>query len=204
MTLSWTDPDDEGITGYRILRGGDALSMRIIVENTSSANANYTDATAAVNSTHVYAVQARNSVGLSQLSNTVSATPLGAPTNLLLAASSDSRVILSWTGPDSSAVTGYRILRGPSADALATLLADTGGTATAHEDGTAEADTTYHYAVNALGRDGEGPSSATARVKVPPATKNTSLEIHPRPRCLTRKSPRSSTTKTPRSPRNNL
>ena len=181
VTLSWTDPDDEGITGYRILRGGDALSMRIIVENTSSANANYTDATAAVNSTHVYAVQARNSVGLSQLSNTVSATPLGAPTNLLLAASSDSRVILSWTGPDSSAVTGYRILRGPSADALATLLADTGGTATAHEDGTAEADTTYHYAVNALGRDGEGPSSATARVKVPPATKNNEPRDPPPP-----------------------
>ena len=181
VTLSWTDPDDEGITGYRILRGGDALSMRIIVENTSSANANYTDATAAVNSTHVYAVQARNSVGLSQLSNTVSATPLGAPTNLLLAASSDSRVILSWTGPDSITVTGYRILRGPSADALATLLADTGGTATAHEDGTAEADTTYHYAVNALGRDGEGPSSATARVKVPPATKNNEPRDPPPP-----------------------
>ena len=48
--------------------------MRIITENTGSASAGYTDATAALNSTHVYAVQARNGLGLSQLSNTVSVT----------------------------------------------------------------------------------------------------------------------------------
>ena len=167
VALSWTDPEDEGITGHRILRGVDARSMRIITGNTGSASAGYTDATAAVNTAHVYAVQARNSVGLSQLSNTVSVTPLGAPTNLLLTAPSDSRVILSWTGPDSAAVTGYRILRGPSADALATLVADTGGTATEHQDETAAADTTYHYAVSALGRDGEGQSSAKASVTLP-------------------------------------
>ena len=181
VTLSWTDPDDDGITGYRILRGVDARSMRIIAGNTGSASAGYTDATAAVNSTHVYAVQARNSVGLSQLSNTVSVTSLGAPTNLLLAASSDSGVILSWTGPDSTAVTGYRILRGPSADALATLVADTGGTATEHQDGTAAAGATYHYAVSALGRDGEGPSSATASVTLPAAPKNNEPRDPPPP-----------------------
>ena len=181
VTLSWTDPDDDGITGYRILRGVDALSMRIIAENTGSASGGYTDATAAVNSTHVYAVQARNGVGLSQLSNTVSVTSLGAPTNLLLAASSDSRVMLSWTGPDSTAVTGYRILRGTSADALAALVTDTGGTATAHEDGTAAADTTYHYAVIALGPDGEGPSSATASVTIPPAPQNNEPRDPPLP-----------------------
>ena len=172
VTLSWTDPDDDGITGYRILRGDDVRSMRIIVENTGSASIGYTDATAAVNSTHVYVVQARNSVGLSQLSNTSSVATLEVPTNLLLAASSGSGVILSWTGPDSSAVTGYLILRGPSTDALATLVADTGGTATTHEDGTAAADTTYHYAVSALGRDGEGPRSTTTSVTVPPAPQN--------------------------------
>ena len=182
VTLSWTDPDDDNITGYRILRGDDARSMRIIAGNTGSASAGHTDATAALNSTHVYAVQARNSLGLSQLSNTVSITSLGAPTNLVATSpKTGTGTALSWTGPDGTAVTGYRILRGLSAGALATLVADTGGTATAHEDGTAEADTTYHYAVNALGRDGEGPSSATARVKVPPATKNNEPRDPPPP-----------------------
>ena len=184
VTLSWTDPDDDNITGYRILRGDDARSMRIIVENTGSASVGYTDATAAVNSTHVYAVQARNAVGLSQLSNTVSAASLGAPTDLLLAASSDSRVTLTWTGPDSTAVTGYRILRGPSDDALAELVADTGGTATTYEDGTAAADTTYHYAVSALGPDGEGPSSASTSVTVPPAAQNNEPRDPPPPPVL--------------------
>ena len=169
VTLSWTDPDDDGITDYRIQRGDDALSMRAIVEDTGSATVGYTDATAAVNSAHVYAVQARNATGLSQLSDTVSITTLAAPTNLLLVASSDSGVTLSWTAPDSSAVTGYRILRGPSADALTTLVVDTGGTATSHADGAAAADTTYHYAVSALSTDGEGPRSDTASVTVPPA-----------------------------------
>ena len=179
VTLSWTDPDDDNITGYRILRGDDARSMRIIAGNTGSASAGHTDATAALNSTHVYAVQARNSLGLSQLSNTVSITSLGAPTNLV-AASSNSKVALNWTGPDST-VTGYRILRGASTEALATLVADTGGTATDHEDGTAAADTTYHYAVSALGRDGEGPSSATASVTVPAAPKNNEPRDPPPP-----------------------
>ena len=181
VTLSWTDPDDNAITGYRVLRGDDALSMRVIKENTGSTSAGYTDATAPMNSTHVYAVQARNAVGLSQLSNTVSAASLGAPTDLRLAASSDSRVTLTWTGPDSTAVTGYRILRGPSDDALAELVADTGGTATSHEDGTAAADTTYHYAVSALGPDGEGPSSASTSVTVPPAAENNEPRDPPPP-----------------------
>ena len=169
VTLTWTDPDDDAITGYRVLRGADALSMRIILEDTGSTSVSYTHASPAENRTHVYAVQARNAAGLSQLSNTPSVATLGAPTNLLLAASAGSGVILSWTGPDSSAVTGYRIRRGPTADALAVLVANTGGTATAYMDGTVAPDTTYHYAVNALGTAGSGPRSALASVTVPPS-----------------------------------
>ena len=77
MTLSWTDPDDDAITGYRVLRGGDAVSMRIIKEDTGSASVSYTDASPGADRTYVYAVQARNAAGLSQLSNTASVTVLG-------------------------------------------------------------------------------------------------------------------------------
>ena len=169
VRLSWLDPDEVGITGYRILRGDDALSMRVIKEDTGSASDVYVDASSRVNRTYVYAVQVRNAAGLSQLSNTVSVATLGAPTNLLLTASSDSEATLSWTGPDSSAVTGYHIRRGPSADALVTLVADTGTVTTTYVDETVVAESTYHYAVSALGASGEGPRSATASVTVPAA-----------------------------------
>ena len=169
VSLSWTDPNDDGITGYRVLRGDDAQSMRIISENTGSASVAYLDASSRVNRTHVYAVQARNATGLSQLSNTVSVTPLGAPTNLLAANSPNSEVSLNWTAPSTTGVTGYHILRGPSADALSTLVADTGATATTYTDTTAKADTTYHYTVGAIGPHGEGPSTVNVSVTVPPA-----------------------------------
>ena len=169
VSLSWTDPNDDGITGYRVLRGDDAQSMRIISENTGSASVAYLDASSRVNRTHVYAVQARNATGLSQLSNTVSVTPLGAPTNLLAANSPNSEVSLSWTAPSTTGVTGYHILRGPSADALSTLVVDTGATATTYTDTTTKADTTYHYTVGAIGPHGEGPSTVTVSVTVPPA-----------------------------------
>ena len=169
VSLSWTDPNDDGITGYRVLRGDDAQSMRIISENTGSASVAYLDASSRVNRTHVYAVQARNATGLSQLSNTVSVTPLGAPTNLLVANSPNSEVSLNWTAPSTTGVTGYHILRGPSADALSTLVADTGATATTYTDTTTKADTTYHYTVGAIGPHGEGPSTVTVSVTVPPA-----------------------------------
>ena len=74
MTLSWTDPDDDAVTGYRVLRGGDALSMRIIKGDTGSAAVSYTDASPGADRTYVYAVQARNAAGLSRLSNTASVT----------------------------------------------------------------------------------------------------------------------------------
>ena len=169
VRLSWLDPDEVGITGYRILRGDDALSMRVIKEDTGSASDVYVDASSRVNRTYVYTVQVRNAAGLSQLSNTVSVATLGAPANLVLTASSDSEVTLSWTGPASSAVTGYHVRRGPSADVLATLVADTGTATTTHVDETVEAESTYHYAVSALGTSGEGPRSATASVTVPAA-----------------------------------
>ena len=169
VSLSWTDPNDDGITGYRVLRGDDAQSMRIISENTGSASVAYLDASSRVNRTHVYAVQARNATGLSQLSNTVSVTPLGAPTNLLVANSPNSEVSLNWTAPSTTGVTGYHIRRGPSADALSTLVADTGATATTYTDTTTKADTTYHYTVGAIGPHGEGPSTVTVSVTVPAA-----------------------------------
>ena len=167
VTLGWTDPDDDAITGYRILRGDDALSMRVIVEDTGSAAVSYTDTGLAANLTRVYAVQARNATGLSQLSNTVSITTLAAPTALDASASS-AHVSLSWTAPGSAGITGYQVLRGATAQNLQPLGKSTGSAKTFHTDFDVSPLRTYHYAVRALSAHGAGPLSETHSVTTQP------------------------------------
>ena len=169
VTLSWTDPDDNAITGYRILRGDDALSMRIIVENTGSSSVGHTDTTAAVNSAHVYAVQARNAAGLSQLSNTVSVTTLSAPTELDTSAASG-RVSLSWSAPDLSAITGYRVMRGTTAASLRQIAQVSGRSNTFYTDFEVLPVSQYHYAVRALSAQGSSPLSETVSATTQPVT----------------------------------
>ena len=74
VMLSWQDPSDDPITGYQVLRGPDADSMVVIEEDTGSNSTTYTDTEPPAGQTHTYAVQARNSTGLSPQSNTVTAT----------------------------------------------------------------------------------------------------------------------------------
>ena len=66
------------------------------------------------------------------------AIPPAAPTGLTAQERSDNdgdrSIILSWTAPSHSALTGYRIWRGPDADTLAVLVDDTAGTSTTYTD----------------------------------------------------------------------
>ena len=71
------------------------------------------------------------------------------PTGLRAAPTAQGAVTLNWTDPEDNAVTGYRILRGASAETLTTLIEDSGNTAASYSDSTAAADTTYYYAVAA-------------------------------------------------------
>ena len=74
VLLSWLNPADDSITGYQVLRGPDAASLVVIEEDTGLSGTGYTDTAAPAGQTHTYAVKARNSTGLSPLSNTVTAT----------------------------------------------------------------------------------------------------------------------------------
>ena len=74
VMLLWQDPSDDSITGYQVLRGPDADSMVVIEEDTGSSVTTYTDTEPPAGQTHTYAVQARNSTGLSPQSNTGTAT----------------------------------------------------------------------------------------------------------------------------------
>ena len=166
VTLTWTDPDDSGITGYRVLRGADAASLAIIAADTGSAAVSYTDASPATDTTMVYAVQARNAAGLGQLSATATATALSAPDELTADADAFA-VELDWSGPDHSAVSGYQVLRGTSADALEVIAVDTASANTGYLDFGVEPETTYHYAVRARSAQGLGPQSKTLEVTTP-------------------------------------
>ena len=79
-------------------------------------------------------------------------------------------VTLSWTAPAEGAasVTGYEILRGPSDDALDTLVADTQSTATTYTDETAtDQGESYLYQVKAQRDREKSQGSNVAWVFVP-------------------------------------
>ena len=168
VTLSWTDPEDASITGYLILRGPDADNLATIVEDTGNAEVSYTDETVEPDTTYVYAIKALNAQGASPRSgytdaDTPAAPVPAAPTNLFTAASHN-QVLLNWGDPDDDSITGYRILRGPDADSLTTLVEDTGSAATSYTDDSVEPETTYVYALRARNSSGESDRSETARV----------------------------------------
>ena len=83
---------------------------------------------------------------------------------------SATRVGLIWTAPaaDADSVTGYEILRATGEGEPATLVADTGNTATAYTDATAtEAGETYAYEVKAIRGEDRSQASGQAQVQVP-------------------------------------
>ena len=164
VMLVWQDPSDDSITGYQILRGPDADSLAVIEEDTGSSATIYTDTSPAAGQTHTYAVKARNAAGLSPLSNTVTATmPPAAPTGLTALPTHDS-LMLSWHTPDHDGITGYQVLRGPDADSLEVVATDTGSLAPWYVDTDVSEDTSYAYAVKALGAGGESAPSGVVEV----------------------------------------
>ena len=172
VLLAWTDPGDSGITGYQVLRGPDAANLAALTADTGSATTSYTDDTVEAETTYVYAIRARNIHGLGPQSDAVPAVttaapaPPAKPTGLSTSPSHDS-VLLAWTDPGDSGITGYQVLRGPDAANLAALTADTGSATTSYTDDTVEAETTYVYAIRARNTDGLGPQSDTVTVTTP-------------------------------------
>ena len=91
---------------------------------------------------------------------TISSSPPAKPTGLSTSPSHDS-VLLSWTDPSDSGITGYQVLRGPDADNLTVLTDDTANTNTSYTDDSVTAETTYVYATKARNSGGLSPQSDT-------------------------------------------
>ena len=79
LTLTWDDPQDGTITGYRVMRGTDAGSLSSLENDTESASTSYADATVEPETTYRYAVVALSADGDSPQSGSLSTTTPAAP-----------------------------------------------------------------------------------------------------------------------------
>ena len=165
LTLTWNDPQDTNITGYRIQRGTDANSLHTIEANTGSPSTNYTDITVEPETTYHYAVQALSQDGNgaraitsgttpAEPDETVQNDPPAVPTGLTASNVQHDSLTLTWDDPKDDGITGYQVMRGDSATSLSTLQDNTQSVSTEYEDDTVEPETTYHYAVVALSANG--------------------------------------------------
>ena len=74
ITLSWTAPEDDSVTGYQVLRRRPKwgeTDLEVYVDDTGSPAATYTDTNTVEYTRYVYRVKARNAAGLSERSNFV-------------------------------------------------------------------------------------------------------------------------------------
>ena len=75
VLLSWSNPSDDSITGYQILRGPDADSLIVIEDDTGSSSTTYTDTAPPAGQTHTYGVKARNASGLGPVGTATATVP---------------------------------------------------------------------------------------------------------------------------------
>ena len=79
LTLTWDDPQDDTITGYRVLRGTEADNLAVINSDTASNATEYEDDTVAPETAYHYAVLAQSANGEGTQSDIISATTPAAP-----------------------------------------------------------------------------------------------------------------------------
>ena len=192
VALTWTAPSDDAdsVTGYEVLRAVGGGEFTTLAADTASTTTSYTDATATeAGETYAYQVKAIRGEDRSQASgqaqvqlphDPVDLAPIGLTAVVLTASlvvvgedpptTASTSVSLSWTAPpeDADSVTGYEILRAVGEGDMATLVDDTGSTATSYTDATAtEAGETYAYKVKAVRGEDRSQASGQTRVQLP-------------------------------------
>ncbi len=186
VSLTWTASTDQSVTHYAVLRRdrneNDADVFHVIDSN-AGPGISYTDDSVSPEGSYVYRVKAVSPTGVSQWSNYAGADAPAdpadlAPSNLTARPvagpeAEPAGVELVWDAPaeDAASVTGYEILRAQGDGEMATLVADTGSTATTHTDATATAaGESYAYRVKALRGEEASQFSNQAWVFIPKVT----------------------------------
>ena len=181
VTLTWDDPQDDSVTGYVILRrvrendqGGE---FSVLVPDTGSAAATYTDDTVAASTTYTYRIKAINGAGTSERSRwfhiDIPAAPVPDKPRGLSATATHDSVNLTWDDPGDDSITGYVILRRHRYDDpkghFDELVADTGTADTTYTDDTVAAGTSYTYRIKAINGAGPGERSRWFHIDTPAA-----------------------------------
>ena len=169
--LSWSAAASGGlpIQNYHVYRGTTASSMGQVAITLGTA---YSDAAVTEGTTYYYAVVASDTgADLSEMSATVSATPLALPsppTSLSVTAPSKTEVTLTWTaGTSGMPLSSFSIFRGSSPTNL-TSLKVVGATTTSTNDYTVAAGVKYYYAIQEQDTGGNvSPMSAVVSVTTP-------------------------------------
>ena len=180
VTLTWDDPEDTSITGYRILRRNstERAKFKVIQRNTGSSATSYVDTTVTPETKYAYQVRAINAAGVSKKSRytaiVVPASPQlvlddapaepepepSLPTALATTEPTRGTVSLSWSAPEGgAAVTGYQVWRAPLSSYNWKQIGTTSGTS--YSDSNVEPETTYLYKVRAYNSSGNGAFSGT-------------------------------------------
>ena len=178
VTLSWNDPGDSSISGYRYSTDGGATfgdipgSDATTVSYTVSGLTNYTS--------YDFGVRAVNSSGPGPVSDTAVATPgllPAAPTNLS-ATPGDTQAALSWDDPNNSTITKYQY----STDGATTFtdIDPSNATTVSYMVTGLTNYTAYDFGVRAVNSSGPGPVSDTATATpAPPPAAPTNLSVTP-------------------------
>ena len=187
VALNWqASTGGLAIRSYNVSRGTTAANLAPLgVANRTT----YTDSTASPRTAYYYAVQAvdtgNNQSPFSTPVSVVTPSMPAVPRNVSAAASSSTRVTVTWTEATSGLpIATYTVYRGTSKASLGSLGVTKN---TSYTDTTAAAGQTYYYAVQAKDTGGDlSPMSATATVTTPmapaaptalAATANTSTKV---------------------------
>lgn len=170
LDLSWTASTGSP-TGFLVYHGTTSGSLSILANLTSGANVSFSDATVAGGATRYYKVVPYNAAGSATASNEASGTALslpGAPT-IVAATRAGGGITVTITAPvdlgGASAITSYKVYRGTTPAAQATLVATAAytGNPQSYADTTAgPLGTRYYYHVDAVTSAGTSTSSNVA------------------------------------------
>jgi len=170
LTLTWRPPLDTGgaaVLLYIVYRGDAEDGLGKLNELPSDANS-FKDEGVLVGHTYYYAVVAVTIAGEGPRGQVASGMALDRPGQPqgLVATAGDGNVTLNWTAPTSdgaSPITGYIVMRGPSAISLVELAQL--GVVTTFVDTAVTNGQTYYYAVIASNGVGRGEPCAPVSAK---------------------------------------
>ena len=165
VTLTWDDPSDDTITGYKIFRKTGSGAYSTLVNNTASTTQSYTDDTVAEGTEYTYKIQAINDTGNSGDSNEFNITTAStgtvpdAPTGLTGTENTDGEVVLTWADPSDDTITDYAIFRKVGNGTYTELTTTALITGQAYTDDTAVHGTGYTYKIRAINATGNSADS---------------------------------------------